>query len=261
MTGIILKTPEELKLIRRAGRVVAACHKALAEKLVPGATTADIDRFVNWYLTEHGAIAAQRGYRGYRYAICASVNEAACHGLPNTRPLQSGDIVTIDIVADVKGWKADCARTYMIGDVSMEARKLVRAAKASLQAGIKQAQVGKDIAEIGKAIELRAERDGYRVITAFVGHGIGKQLHELPQVPHTRSANTGVKLKEGMVITIEPILSAGSKDIYVSQDGWTARTVDHSLTAQFEHTIAITSKGPQLLTSLVKQTEKKKGVK
>lgn len=250
MQSILPKTAEQIRRIARAGKIVAGCHKALATKCVAGVTTEAIDRFVDWYMVENGAYPAQKGHKGYPYASSTSVNEVACHGFPSSYKLQKGDIVTVDIVADYKGWKADSAWTYMIGEVSPQARKLVRVAKASFRAGLAQAVIGNDISDIGYAIEQRAERDGFQVIASFVGHGIGKELHELPHVHHVRTSTSGIKLEEGMVITIEPILSAGSSQVYIAHDGWAARTVDHALTAQFEHTIAITKAGPQVLTSI-----------
>ncbi|URN96511.1 MAG: type I methionyl aminopeptidase [Candidatus Pristimantibacillus lignocellulolyticus] len=250
MQSIVPKTDAEIRRIARAGKIVAGCHKALADKCVPGATTESIDRFVDWYMVEHGAYPAQKGHKGYPFASCTSVNEVACHGFPSSYKLKKGDIITVDIVADYKGWKADSAWTYMIGEVSPQVRQLVKASKAAFRAGLAQAVVGNDISAIGSAIEQRAEKDGFHVIGSFIGHGIGKELHEPPHVHHVRTRASGIKLEEGMVITIEPILSVGSPQIYIAHDGWTARTVDHSLTSQFEHTVAITKAGPKILTKL-----------
>lgn len=250
MPSALTKTAEEIKLIQRAGRIVAGCHQELRKRLVPGKKTKDIDRFIDWYLTERGATSAQKGYKGYPYTSCISINEVACHGFPNDYELKEGDIVTVDIVADLNGWKADSAWTYMIGNVSEEARKLVRAAKAAMNAGIKAAKVGNALSAIGQAIEQSAAQDGFKVVSAFAGHGIGRQMHERPQVLHTGKPQPRIMLEEGMVITIEPILSAGSANIYTAKDGWTTLTVDHALTAQFEHTIAITNGEPLLLTAL-----------
>lgn len=250
MPSALTKTAEEIKLIQRAGRIVAGCHQELRKRLVPGKKTKDIDRFIDWYLTERGATSAQKGYKGYPYTSCISINEVACHGFPNDYELKEGDIVTVDIVADLNGWKADSAWTYMIGNVSEEARKLVRAAKAAMNAGIKAAKAGNALSAIGQAIEQSAAQDGFKVVSAFAGHGIGRQMHERPQVLHTGKPQPRIMLEEGMVLTIEPILSAGSANIYTAQDGWTTLTVDHALTAQFEHTIAITNGEPLLLTAL-----------
>lgn len=250
MSSAIIKSEEEIKSIAQAGRIVASCHQRLGKMLAVGMKTKEIDHFIDWYLGEQGAIPAQKGYKGYPFSSCISVNDVACHGFPSDYELQAGDIVTIDIVADVEGWKADSAWTYTIGNVSDEARRLVRSSKAALLAGLKAAKAGNQLSAIGQAIEEQAERDGFKVITAFAGHGIGKQLHEPPQVLHASLPQPNFILQEGMVITIEPILSAGSTKVYIAPDGWTARTVDHALTAQFEHTIVITKGAPLLLTAL-----------
>lgn len=254
-TGVC-RSSDEIKKIRRAGKIVAECHRELQKRLKVGMKTEEIERFVAGYLVKHGAVAAQKGFRGYPYASCVSVNEVACHGFPGSYALKSGDTVTVDMVADVAGWKADSAYTYMIGEVKPEVRKLVRAAKAAMRAGIEAVQIGNDLSEIGYAIERRAELDGYKVVSSFAGHGIGMEIHEQPQVLHTRTQTTGIKLQEGMVITIEPIVSAGSAEVYIGHDGWTARTIDHSLTAQFEHTVAVTKHGPQILTALTAAPKK-----
>lgn len=249
MQSIVPKTADEIKKIAKAGKIVAGCHRALQKKIVEGITTASIDHFVDWYMVEHNAYPAQKGHKGYKFASCTSVNEVACHGFPSNYKLQAGDIVTVDIVADYEGWKADSAWTFTVGKVSPQASKLIKATKAAMQAGIKQAVIGHDISAIGTAIESYATKEGFQVIHSFVGHGIGKELHEMPHIPNVKMADTGIKLEEGMVITVEPILSAGSSQIYIARDGWTARTIDHSLTAQFEHTIAITKAGPKVLTA------------
>ena len=250
METVVCRSSEEIRKIRRAGKIVAECHRELHKRLKAGMKTEDIERLVTSFFAKHGAVAAQKGFKGYPYASCVSVNEVACHGFPGSYELKRGDVVTVDMVADVGGWKADAACTYMIGEVKPEVRKLVRAAKAAMRAGIEAIQIGRDLSDIGYAIERRAELDGYKVVPSFAGHGIGMEMHEQPQVLHVRTQTTGIKLQEGMVITIEPIISAGSSELYIAHDGWTARTIDHSLTAQFEHTVAVTKQGPQILTAL-----------
>jgi len=246
--AVELKTREHIRGIRRAGRIVAACHKALSQRLAPGVTTREIDRFVERFMLDRGATPAQKGYKGYPYATCASVNDVVCHGFPDTEPLESGDIVTIDMVADVNGWKADSAWTYIIGKSTAATEKLLRVAKQSMQEGIKLAQPGNYIGDIGHAVQMRAEREGYNVVRMFVGHGIGRQMHEYPNVEHYGPPGQGVRLEEGMVLTVEPIITSGRADVYIARDGWTARTMDGSWSAQFEHTIAITKDGPIILT-------------
>lgn len=243
-----LKTREHIKGIRKAGRVVAACHKALSKRLAPGVTTREIDRFVERFMLDRGATPAQKGFKGYPYATCTSVNDVVCHGFPDSEPLESGDIVTIDMVADLNGWKADSAWTYIIGQSTASSEKLLKAAKHAMMDGIKMAVPGNCIGDIGHAVQIRAEREGYNVVRMFVGHGIGRSMHEFPEVEHYGPAGQGVKLEEGMVITIEPIVTTGCSDVFIAQDGWTARTADGGWAAQFEHTIAITKEGPIILT-------------
>lgn len=246
--SVELKSKEHIRGIRKAGRIVAACHKAIAARIAPGVTTQEIDRFVERFMLDRGATPAQKGYKGYPFATCASVNEVVCHGFPDSIPLEAGDIVTIDMVADVDGWKADSAWTYALGRTTSATDKLLKAAKQSLMDGIKQALPGKRLGDVGHAIQSRAEREGFEVVTAFVGHGIGKHIHEYPAIEHYGMPGTGVLLEEGMVITIEPILTAGRNDVYIAPDGWTARTRDGAWAAQFEHTVAITKEGPVILT-------------
>lgn len=243
-----LKSKEHIRGIRKAGRIVAACHKAIAGRIAPGVTTQEIDRFVERFMLDRGATPAQKGYKGYPFATCASVNDVVCHGFPDSVPLEAGDIVTIDMVADVDGWKADSAWTYALGRTTVAADKLLKAAKLSLMDGIQQALPGKRLGDVGYAVQSRAQREGFQVVTSFVGHGIGRHIHEYPTVEHRGVPGTGVMLEEGMVITIEPILTAGRDDVYIAQDGWTARTRDGAWSAQFEHTVAITKEGPVVLT-------------
>jgi methionyl aminopeptidase len=246
--AVDLKTREHISGIRKAGRIVAACHKALSKRIAPGVTTQEIDRFVERFMLERGAFPAQKGYKGYPFATCASVNEVVCHGFPDSVPLETGDIVTIDMVADLDGWKADSAWTYAIGRTTASADKLMTVAQQALFDGIKQARIGRRLGDIGYAVQARAEREGFQVVTAFAGHGIGRSLHEFPEVLHTGVPGQGIELEEGMVITIEPIITAGRSDIFIAQDGWTARTVDNGWAAQYEHTVAITKDGPAILT-------------
>ncbi|MUT65965.1 type I methionyl aminopeptidase [Paenibacillus sp. NEAU-GSW1] len=243
-----LKSKDEIRSIRKAGQIVAACHKAIAKRIAPGVTTLEIDRFAERFMLERGAYPAQKGYKGYPYSICASVNEVVCHGFPDMVPLSQGDIVTIDMVADVDGWKADSAWTYAIGTPSRETGRLLKMTKLALNRGIAEAKPGNRLGDIGHAIQQCAEQAGLRVITSFTGHGIGRLLHEPPQVDSKGRAGHGERLREGMVITIEPILTIGNANVYIGTDGWTARTIDGTMSAQFEHTVAITELGPVVLT-------------
>jgi methionyl aminopeptidase len=245
---ITIKTKEQIEKMKKAGAILAACHKEIAKMIRPGITSWEIDQFVERFLAKHGATPEQKGYRGYEYATCASVNDVICHGFPSKNPLQDGDIVTIDMVVNLDGWLADSAWSYAVGTVSEEAGKLLKVTKESLYKGIERAVIGNRIGDISHAIQTYAEAQGFSVVRDFIGHAIGQNIHEEPQVPHFGPPGRGVRLKEGMVITIEPMLNVGKYFAKVDLDGWTARTVDGSLSAQYEHTIAITSQGPLILT-------------
>ena len=245
---IILKTPEEIELMRAAGKILAACHREIATMIRPGVSTWDIDQFVEQFLAKHGATPEQKGFHGYPYATCGSVNDVICHGFPKKEPLRDGDIVTIDMVVRKDGWLADSAWSYEVGTVSTEAKKLLEVTEKSLYLGIEQAVVGNRIGDISHAIQTYAQAQGYSVVRDFTGHGIGQEMHEEPFVPHFGPAGRGQRLKEGMVITIEPMLNIGTYHVSIDEDGWTARTRDGKLSAQFEHTLAITADGPVILT-------------
>jgi methionyl aminopeptidase len=249
---IQLKTKEQIAAMHEAGKLLAACHQEIAQRIRPGVTTREIDRFVEKYLAKHGATPEQKGYMGYPFATCASVNDVICHGFPNDRPLQDGDIVTIDMVVNLNGWLADSAWSYAVGTISPEAERLLNATKGALYAGIEKAVVGNRVGDISHAVQSYAENFGYAVVRDFTGHGIGQNIHEDPYVPHFGKAGKGPRLREGMVITIEPMLNVGSYHVSIDDDGWTARTLDGSLSAQYEHTIAITADGPLILTDQTK---------
>ncbi|WP_313757575.1 type I methionyl aminopeptidase [Tissierella sp.] len=245
---IILKTSEEIQKMKRAGELLAKVHKEIAKMIKPGISTQEIDKFVEDYLKEHNAYPEQRGYHGYPYAICASINDEICHGYPRTEPLKEGDIVTIDMVVNIDGWLADSAWSYAVGNISDEARGLLDITKEALYKGIEKAIIGNRLGDIGYAIQSFAESNGYSVVRDFVGHGIGKKMHEDPQVPHYGIPGRGQRLVEGMVITIEPMINIGTYRMKIDDNEWTARTVDGKLSAQYEHTIAITKEGPMILT-------------
>lgn len=247
---IILKTNEEIGKMRAAGRLLASCHKEIERMLRPGLTTWEIDQFVENYLTAHGATPEQKGFHGYPYATCASVNDVICHGFPRMEPLKEGDIVTIDMVVNLDGWLADSAWSYGIGRISDEASRLLLTTKEAMYKGIEKAVAGNRIGDIAHTIQTYAESLGYAVVRDFIGHGIGSSMHESPEVPHYGPPGRGPKLKAGMVFTIEPMLNTGSFRTKVDSDGWTARTADGSLSAQYEHTLAITDAGTVILTEL-----------
>ena len=245
---IIIKTEEEIQKMKKAGEILADVHREIAKIIRPGISTMDIDRFVEDYLAERGATAAQKGYHGYKYATCASVNDEICHGFPREELLNNGDIVTIDMVVDLDGWLADSAWSYAVGDITEEASKLLDVTKKSLYIGIENAVIGNRIGDISNAIQKFVEANGFSVVRDFVGHGIGKSMHEDPQVPHYGNPGRGVRLTEGMVITIEPMINVGTFRLKIDDNQWTARTLDGKLSAQYEHTIAITKDGPLIIT-------------
>jgi methionyl aminopeptidase len=245
---IILKSDREIKMMHEAGKVLAYCHKEIKRIVKPGISTLEIDKFVEKYLARWGATPEQKGYRGYRYATCASVNDEICHGFPNKKPLKDGDIVTIDFVVNLNGGLADSAWTHTVGNISDETKRLLKITKDSMYKGIEQAVAGNRLGDIGHEIQSYVEAEGLSVVRDFTGHGIGRVIHEDPPVPHYGKPGKGIKLREGMVITIEPMVNAGAWQCKMDQNGWTARTVDGKLSAQYEHTIAITRNGPFILT-------------
>lgn len=235
--------------MHRAGKLLASVHKEIAKMIRPGITTWEIEEFVDDYLRKHGAIPEQKGYKGYQYATCASINDEICHGFPRKKPLKEGDIVTIDMVVNLDGALADSAWTYAVGKISDEDKRLMEVTKKALYIGIEQAVIGNRIGDIGHAIQQYVEGEGFSVVRDFIGHGIGSTIHEKPDVPHFGLPGKGPRIKEGMVFTIEPMVNAGTYHLKMDGNGWTARTLDGKNSAQFEHTIAITKDGPLILTS------------
>ncbi|WP_440894839.1 type I methionyl aminopeptidase [Amphibacillus sp. Q70] len=242
------KSKREIELMAEAGKLLAAIHKEIAKMIKPGITTAEIDAFAEKYMIDHGATAEQIGYNGYEYATCASINDEICHGFPRQEALKNGDIVTIDMVVNLNGALADSAWTYAVGEVDQQAKHLMDVTKESLYKGIEQAQVGNRIGDIGHAIQQYAESEGLSVVRDFTGHGIGPTMHEPPHIPHYGLPGKGTRLKEGMAITIEPMLNEGVWQSQMDSNNWTARTIDGKRSAQFEHTIIISKKGPIILT-------------
>jgi methionyl aminopeptidase len=246
---VLLKSPSELEKMRRAGAVVAQVLVEIAELVKPGATTADLDLFAQTRTKELGAKPAFKGYHGFPATLCVSVNEEVVHGIPSKkRVLKEGDIVGIDFGVILDGWFGDSARTFPVGKVSPDAGKLLEITEKSLYLGIEQARAGQHLFDIGHAVQNFVESHGYSVVREFVGHGIGKSLHEDPQVPNFGVRGKGMLLKPGMVLAIEPMINAGKPEVRVLSDGWTAVTVDKALSAHFEHTVAITEQGPEILT-------------
>ncbi|QDP42104.1 type I methionyl aminopeptidase [Radiobacillus deserti] len=245
---ITRKSSREIALMQEAGKLLAQCHKEIAKRIKPGVTTNEIDDFVEEFLAKHGATPEQKGYNGYEYATCASINDEICHGFPRNEPLKNGDIVTIDMVVNLNGGLADSAWTYAVGEVDEQTQKLLEVTKTSLYKGIEQATAGKRIGDIGHAIQTYAEGEGFSVVKDFTGHGIGPTIHEEPHIPHFGEAGKGQRLKEGMVITIEPMINIGAWESQMDDNNWTARTIDGSYSAQYEHTLVITKDKPIIIT-------------
>ena len=245
---IIIKTPQQIELMAEAGKILTACHRELRKIIRPGITTMQINHFADDFIQSHGSIAEQKGYQGYPFATCASVNDEICHGFPTQIPLREGDIVTIDMVVNLNGWLADSAWSYPVGQISKQAEKLLKVTKECLYVGIDKAVIGNRLGDISHEIQFHAESHRLSVVRDFTGHGIGHNMHENPQVLHYGHPNKGIRLREGMVFTIEPMINLGSYDLTIDQNGWTARTADGSLSAQYEHTLAITKNGPLVLT-------------
>ncbi|MBP1765417.1 MAG: map 2 [Firmicutes bacterium] len=246
---IVLQSEREIKKMHEAGKLLASCHQEIKKMINPGISTWEINKFVEKYLAKWGATPAQKGYQGYRYATCASVNDEICHGFPNRKALVEGDIVTIDMVVNLDGGLADSAWTYAVGAISEEMKHLLDITKQSMYKGIEQAQVGSRLGDIGHAIQEFVEAEGFSVVREFTGHGIGRTIHEEPSVLHYGKPDKGLKLREGMVITIEPMVNVGAWQCKIDPNGWTARTIDGKNSAQYEHTIAIAQNGPLILTA------------
>jgi len=247
---IILKTKREIEIMRSAGRLVAECHELVRRHIKPGITTLELDSLVEDYLKSQNAIPTFKGYSGFPYSICASVNEEVVHGFPSKRKLAEGDIVSIDIGATFEGYVGDSAKTFLVGEVDDEKRRLVEVTRQCFYEGIKFAKVSYRLSDISHAIQQYAESNGFSVVRDFVGHGIGRNMHESPQIPNFGKPNKGPRLQEGMVLAIEPMINAGTYNVKVLDNDWTVVTVDGKPSAHYEHTVAITDGEPLLLTTL-----------
>ena len=247
--AIMIKTPQEIEKMRRSGQILRQVHEHIRPLVVAGASTMDLERAANEKIDSFGAKAAFKGYHGFPAALCTSLNEQVVHGMPNEKTiLKDGDILSIDCGVIVDGFYSDAAVTYAIGTPSAKTEKLLEVTKRSLEAAIQEAQVGGRLGDISAAVQEICEAEGFGVVREFVGHGIGKSMHEDPQVPNYGTRGKGPRLKAGMVLAIEPMINAGKPEVKVLKDGWTAVTVDGSYSAHFEHTVAITKDGPQVLT-------------
>lgn len=250
-----LKSEREIELIRESAQIAARTLQYLEEFIVPGVTTLKLNDLADAYIREQGAIPSSLGYKGFPKSICTSVNEVIVHGIPGKRKLKNGDIITVDITAYKNGYHGDTARTYKVGQTSKLADELFRVTKESLELGIEAAQEGNRLGDIGYAIESYIKKFGFHAVRDFTGHGIGRGFHEPPQVLHYGKPNTGRKIVRGMVFTIEPMINVGTHVVRFLRDNWTAVTRDGSLSAQFEHTIAITSRGTEVLSRLEQSNE------
>ncbi len=246
---IVFKTPDEIDIMARASKVVAETLEVLKKEVRPGVTTDDLDRVAEKEIRARGGTPAFKGYRNYPKTLCASVNEQVVHGIPSKRKLKEGDIIGLDLGAIVGGFYGDSAVTVPVGTIAEEAAELIRVTEEALILGIEQAVVGNRLSDISHAIQRRVEAAGYSVVTEFVGHGIGRQLHEEPQVPNYGKPGQGPRLQPGMVLAIEPMVNMGDSAIRILDDQWTAVTKDGSLSAHFEHTIAIQPTGPARILS------------
>lgn len=245
---IYLKSPQEIEKIRKSSRLVARALKYLKAFIREGITTEELDRLAEEYIKRHGGIPAFKGYRGYPRSLCVSVNEEVVHGIPGKRKLKEGDIVSLDLGVLMDGYYGDAAITVPVGKVSELARKLIKVTEEALYRGIEMARPGNRLSDISHAIQTHVEKAGFSVVREFVGHGIGKQLHEEPQVPNFGPPNRGPRLEPGMVLAIEPMVNTGTWEVRILPNGWTVVTADGGLSAHFEHTVAITDNGPEILT-------------
>ncbi|MCC3145062.1 type I methionyl aminopeptidase [Halanaerobium sp. Z-7514] len=246
---IILKSKREIDIMRKANKIVANTHAYLADKIKAGISTAEIDKLADEYIRSRGALPSFKGYQGFPASVCISINEEVVHGIPsNNRLLKDGDIVSIDIGSFYEGFNGDAARTYAVGEVSETARKLLDVTEKSLHKGIEKAVIGNRLFDISHAVQKYVESNGFSVVRDYVGHGIGRDMHEDPQVPNFGPPGKGPKLKEGMTLAIEPMVNVGSYEVETLDDDWTVVTKDRSLSAHFEHTIVITENGFEILS-------------
>ncbi|MEK3789446.1 MULTISPECIES: type I methionyl aminopeptidase [Paenibacillus] len=247
---IVCKSETELSYMREAGRIVAETHKILAEQIEPGITTGELDHIADQYIRSQGAVPSFKGYNGFPASICASVNEQLVHGFPGSRKLDEGDIVTFDIGAQYRGYHGDSAWTYPVGSISDAAQRLLDVTEGALMEGLSQVKPDVRLFTISHAIQRYIEEAGFSVVREYVGHGIGAKLHEDPQIPNYGIPNVGPRLRPGMVLAIEPMVNAGSRHVRTLEDNWTVVTVDGSLCAHFEHTVAVTPDGMEIFTIL-----------
>lgn len=245
---IICKTPREIEIMREAGRIVALTHQELKKHIAPGITTKELDIIAEKFIRKHDALPSFKGYNGFSGSVCTSVNEELVHGIPGKRVLKDGDIISIDIGAEFNGYHGDSAWTYPVGTIDIETQRLLDVTEESLYMGLKEAKPGERLSNISHAIQKFAESNGFSIVREYVGHGIGQSLHEDPDIPHYGPPNKGPRLRPGMVLAIEPMVNAGKRYVKTLADDWTVVTFDGKNCAHFEHTIAITETGYEILT-------------
>ena len=246
---IILKSKKEIETMREAGRIVYETRRMIEDAIRPGITTAKLDRLADDFIRSQGATPSFKGYNGFKGSVCISVNEELVHGSPGERVLHDGDIVTVDIGACVDGYHGDSAWTFPVGEVTEETRRLLQVTEESLYKGLAQAKPGNRIGDIAHAVQVHAEDAGYSIVREYVGHGVGRELHEEPSVPNFGLPGKGPRLKPGMTLAVEPMVNAGKRYVRTLADNWTVVTQDGSLCAHFEHTVAITEDGHEILTT------------
>jgi methionyl aminopeptidase len=252
---IIRKSQQEIETMARAGRVVAGTLALLEENIQPGITTGELDAIAEEFIRSSGGVPTFKGYRGYPAATCLSPNDMVVHGIPGAARLGDGDILSVDVGVTLDGFVADSAWTFAVGSIAPEVQRLLDVCRSALEAGIDQARVGNSIGDISKAVQTVTEDAGFGVIRSLVGHGVGRSMHEDPQVPNFASAQRGPELREGMTLAIEPMITVGDPDVHIHDDEWSISTTDGSLAAHFEHTVAITAEGPRVLTQATGVTE------
>lgn len=247
---IIIKSKREIEKLREAGRVVAETHAFLKELIKPGITTGELDRRAEEFIRKKGSVPAFKGYGGFPGSICASINEEVVHGIPGKKELKDGDIISLDIGSIVDGYYGDSAKTHPVGEISEEDKRLIAVTRQSFYEGIKFAKVGFRLSDISNAIQTYAEGEGFSIVRDFVGHGIGQEMHEEPQIPNYGPAGKGPRLREGMTLAIEPMVNIGTHRVKILEDNWTVITSDGKNSAHYEHTIAITGDEPRILSLL-----------
>jgi len=245
---IIRKSTAEIEKMANAGRIVADTIALLGEHIRPGVSTGELDELADDFIQSQGGVSSFKGYRGYPASICTSPNDMVVHGIPNGRTVSEGDILSVDVGVILDGFVADSAYTFPVGDISSDAERLLEACQAALAAGIAECRAGNHLSDVSHAVQVATEEAGFSVVRSLVGHGIGRAMHEDPQIPNYGPPGRGPELQPGMTFAIEPMINAGSPDVFLHEDEWSISTIDDALSAHFEHTVAITDDGPKILT-------------